>query len=247
MNGDLPSLESVAPPEPPKPEIEFSQFFLIFVYILCAAIIMLLTLSLFLGIGYSESSVESIQAIRDDLINVCMKLGGGTSDSINRDCRMGTDDNLHVTLDCWNSGWSGQGKLKCRYGADVYFQGSNMNNAGYEQACEGCTKGRRRMEEEDDIFAEDAAGKETTEESKWEDLTHPVNFHLENIEDETEVLSLGNVAACLLQGFEYYKPDSEDVRSKCVLSKDSDGVWELAYASAKCNVICFPHGSSRYF
>jgi len=214
---------------------------------------MLLKLSLLVGVGYATIGDE-VNALRDDVVHVCMKLYGGSAHLKN--CRSITDSGpdaifRHSTMDCWKSGWSGRGNLKCKYGADVFNSvgaGNNLNNPNMEAACVGCQQSRRRMEiDDEDIFGEDAAGKETTEESEWEEHTGPVNFSLENIEDEAEVVSLGNVSTCILQGFEYYKPDSKDVRSKCVVSQDSDGKWELTYASAKCDVTCFPHNTSRFF
>lgn len=210
--------------------------------------------SMLVGVSMAGTIGPEIQAIRDDLIHLCYKAYGGTSGAA-KNCRRNSDiakspSNNHVTFKCWKSGWSGRGNLSCRYGAEAFdglnnlaFPGDHAVHPGTEDSA------RRRMvgvdgEEEEDVFSD---ATEETEESKWENQRHPITFELENIEDENEVQNLGDVAVCFLQGVEYIQPDDEKVQSKCAVSKSADGLWQLSYTSAKCNVLCYPHGASRMF
>jgi len=208
---------------------------------------MLLVSSLFVGLAMSGTTVEEIAALRDDMIHLCHKAYGG-ADKGQKNCRQNQhitgSTNAHVTFNCWKSGWSGRGKLTCRYGAEAFDGMINMASDGDQTAHSGTQVSRRRMEiegEEEDVFAD------ATEESKWETQTHPVNFELENLEDENEVTKLGDVAVCFLQGVEYIETEDESVQSKCSVQKNEDGLWELSYTSAKCHVLCFPYGATRMF
>lgn len=215
---------------------------------------------------YSATTSSEINAIRDDLLHVCYKIygTGSAATGANKHCRFvaeGGDPQIHVTYECRRSGWSGAGAFKCKYGADVYTR--NVQNPGYTATFKGYV-GRRRIEAvEEDMFESDeedmlaveedeedmfkAQDEEVTEQSMWEGKTHPVYFELENIEDDTEVMSLGNVAICMLQGFEYIQPEDKSVGPHCKPRRNGDGVWELSYASAKCSVVCYPHGAARMF
>jgi len=197
--------------------------------------------------------VAELSAIRDDVIHLCWKAYGGNENAA-KNCRKNSDiaksTNLHATFKCWKSGWSGRGRLRCKYGAEA-FDLSNLSSPQDNEVHPGAIESRRRRmisvdgeEEEEDVFSD---GAEETEESKWENQRHPITFELENIEDENEVQNLGNVAACFLQGVEYIQPDDEKVQSKCSVSQSADGLWQLSYTSAKCNVLCYPHGASRMF
>lgn len=196
----------------------------------------------------AASTVSELSALRDDMIHLCFKAYGG-GETGKKNCRQNphitASTNKHVTFKCWKSGWSGQGSLTCRYGAEAYDGMTNMDKPGDRAVHNGAIQSRRRMMisgEDEDVFADGA-----TEESKWENQIHPVNFELENIEDENEVTNLGDVAVCFLQGVEYIQTDDESVQSKCSVQKSADGNWELSYTSAKCHVLCYPHGASRMF
>merc|ERR1719433_499023 len=183
---------------------------------------------MFVGVSLAGTTAAELSAIRDDVIHLCWKAYGG-NENASKNCRKNSDiaksTNLHATFKCWKSGWSGRGRLRCKYGAEA-FDLSNLSSPQDNEVHPGAIESRRRRmisvdgeEEEEDVFSD---GAEETEESKWENQRHPITFELENIEDEK-------------------------VQSKCSVSQSADGLWQLSYTSAKCNVLCYPHGASRMF
>lgn len=190
---------------------------------------------------------DEVAFVRDDVQALCYKIHGGQG----KQCRdvIAADKQRHIFNDCWLSGWSGKGKLRCKYGMDVY--GENKMLPGDQEVARGANEGRRRLEsdgafnyEEEEMGAGSGAG------ARKDVVEGHMFFALENLEDEESkvVLQDGKEGTydvsnseCLLMGTEVIEA-GDDVRSTCIVKPDESGRWTLTHVSAKCHVWCRPSG-----
>jgi len=201
--------------------------------------------ALLMGQALGQTVGDEIKNVRDDIRSLCYKVYG--KDTGAKNCRpvSATDSQRHIVHECWKSGWSGQGSLRCKYGFDIY--GTNTVNSGDQNLHPGSNGGRRRLAVDTGVAT--GMGSGLAEEERELPIPdgapaalHSARFNFENLEDtkQTEVLGKYTVnnALCILQGVKVHKTEA-DVEPQCVVSTEG-GNWTLEMVSASCTAMCIP-------
>lgn len=201
-----------------------------------------------LPLARAQTVSDNLKAIRDDLRGICYKAYGG-ADQGKMHCRdvQDADSQRHVHHECWKSGWSGRGNLRCKYGFDMH--GANMQGAGDQAVHRGAHggAGRRRLGEADGL----GSGLSEEEREFIEEEEHEmastgdkqVDFEFENLDDKDVMYPLDGhsiqEALCIMTEVEIHS--AEGVNPGCGVTLGADGLWNMRVKSAKCKAYCMAH------
>lgn len=199
---------------------------------------------------------QELLAVRDDLRALCFVVHKGDSPETRCGEIPTGASQKHVYKECWKSGWSGRGKVVCKYAMDApAIGGENQLNPGFQDS----PGGRRRIEAEEEDFGLGMGSGLGDDEP--ETVHTPIRasgntfFELENESNELQSMALEDDkggkymlsnSVCMLMGTTMHETHDHDVNPQCVIKPNEQGIWELTHVSATCNVFC-KQTSSRMF
>lgn len=208
--------------------------------------------ALLASFGYAATPGDEIKAIRDDVRALCHKAWGAEGA---KHCRYvsPTDEGRHIVNNCYKSGWSGHGSLRCDYGQNIHKGGRNDIQDGAQTVFTGANgeerMGRRRVQVEDEHewglegpgdLDEFPMGGDSDGSN---DIVTDV-FDLENLTDEEDVMNLKDhvvgKSLCILQGMVVIPTEDPSVNPSCNVKVSENNHWQLSHTSARCHVMCVP-------